>query len=225
MSETPLRIDFQGEELHLHPQGVIWWTATRTLILSDVHLGKSATFRSHGLPVPEGETLDDLRRITQLVSRFQAESLIIVGDFFHSSISLTDQFKTTLNQWLTELPSEVVLIVGNHDPSARKLTDFPLLRATPAYQRRALHFVHDPSDAPPDSPTITGHLHPLCRIGTQAGPAIRVRCFLLSGPILTLPAFGTFTSGNLVRQFPGPHRLFPIIGKLVCHHPQNSHPS
>ena len=41
--------------------------ASRTLFVADLHLGKSATFRARGLPVPSGTTQDNLRRLAALV--------------------------------------------------------------------------------------------------------------------------------------------------------------
>ncbi|MEM9235468.1 MAG: hypothetical protein AAGB14_01725, partial [Verrucomicrobiota bacterium] len=62
------------------------------------------------------------------------------------------------------------------------------------------HFIHDPAQADHDSPTIAGHLHPLCRVGPKRGPKLRLPCFHLDGRLLVLPAFGTFTSGNPIAE-------------------------
>ena len=206
-------INFHDEILELHPEHIIWWPATRRLILSDVHLGKSATFRYHGVPVPEGETDEDLGRIEKLIARFKPEALIIVGDLIHSSTSLPPDFMADLNRWFESLPCPSLLVRGNHDPSARKLDDLPALEHCEHYQLGIFHFVHDPEDAPPDIPTVTGHLHPLCRVGTKRGPQIRVPCFLHHNNCLTLPAFGTFTSGNMTRPETG--KCYPVVqGKV-----------
>ncbi|OYV00284.1 MAG: hypothetical protein CFE26_24210, partial [Verrucomicrobiales bacterium VVV1] len=42
-------------------------TSSRALIVADVHLGKSATFRAKGLPVPEGDNEHDLGRLAALI--------------------------------------------------------------------------------------------------------------------------------------------------------------
>ncbi|MGB6223435.1 ligase-associated DNA damage response endonuclease PdeM [Haloferula sp.] len=217
MTATSLDIDFHGEALQLHPQGAIWWPSEHTLILSDVHLGKSATFRAHGLPVPEGESEDDLVRITKLVTHFHTQRLLIVGDFFHSRSILTAPFKANLNKWLSDLPCKVILILGNHDPLPHKLADIPRLQTCSTHHIKQLHFVHDPAEVVEGTPTISGHLHPLCRIGTKKGPSMRVPCFLQQSSHLILPAFGTFTSGKLVE--PGDDRkiLYPITGDQVSH--------
>ncbi len=211
-------IDFHDEELILHPEGVIWWPTTRSLILSDVHLGKSATFRLHGIPVPEGESDDDLKRIERLVAEFEASSLIIVGDLIHSGTVLTAAFMENLNHWFAELPCQSLLIRGNHDPKPKKLDELPAVEHADSRQLGPIHFVHDPADSPKQTPTLTGHLHPLCRVGPKRGPKIRVPCFLHHGEILTLPAFGTFTSGRLIETSHSDNAFYPIAGGRVYRH-------
>jgi metallophosphoesterase superfamily enzyme len=45
-----------SRELRLLPQRALLDTASRSLMVADLHLGKAATFRAHGLPVPSGTT-------------------------------------------------------------------------------------------------------------------------------------------------------------------------
>ena len=171
----------------------------------------------YGIPMDDGaeifESLCVLGRIEKLIARFKPEALIIVGDLIHSSTSLPPDFMADLNRWFESLPCPSLLVRGNHDPSARKLDDLPALEHCEHYQLGIFHFVHDPEDAPPDIPTVTGHLHPLCRVGTKQGPQIRVPCFLHHNNCLTLPAFGTFTSGNMTRPETG--KCYPVVqGKV-----------
>ena len=51
-----------GQTLQLLPERCIFWRETGILILADLHLGKAAHLRHHGMPVPEGNTADDLTR-------------------------------------------------------------------------------------------------------------------------------------------------------------------
>jgi uncharacterized protein len=41
-------------DIVLLPGRAAWMPATRTLLVADLHLGKAATFRHAGIPVPEG---------------------------------------------------------------------------------------------------------------------------------------------------------------------------
>jgi DNA ligase-associated metallophosphoesterase len=203
-------IDFHGEELILHPEGAIWWPAKRSLLLSDLHLGKSAAFRARGLPVPEGDNTQDLRRIDSLVAEFGTETLLVLGDFLHSNSKLTPELAAELNVWLQQLPCEVVLIRGNHDPSPSDLKAVPRLKTLDRLQLGSILLIHNPAHAPDRKPSIAGHLHPLCRIGRKEGPKRRVPCFYQTSHTLVLPAFGTFTSGTVVEP-KRPNELCHVI--------------
>ena len=57
-------IEFGGHSLQLLGDRAMYWAATRTLIVADVHVGKAATFRALGVPVPGGITAKDLARLS-----------------------------------------------------------------------------------------------------------------------------------------------------------------
>ncbi|HAO95359.1 MAG: DEAD/DEAH box helicase [Roseibacillus sp.] len=201
-------IQLADEQLLLLPERALWWPQQKALVLSDVHFGKSATFRANGIPVPEGESQEDLDRINRLLGRYPAQRLVIAGDFFHSPVPLISSLDALLREWLAGLTVEVILVRGNHDPAC-----FQLIRSAESLAMGDLLFIHDPVAAPPDQACITGHVHPLCRIG-KAGPRSRVPCFVQSGVCLTLPAFGTFTSGSIMQR-DEKTLLFPVVAGKV----------
>lgn len=43
-----------GYTFQLLPQRALWWASEKTLLVADVHLGKGATFRALGQPLPRG---------------------------------------------------------------------------------------------------------------------------------------------------------------------------
>ena len=203
---------FAGEELILLPDRAVLWPARSALMLSDVHFGKSATFRAHGIPVPEGESQADLDRITNLVERHGVEHLAIIGDFYHSGITLSPALHDSLASFRDSLDAEIILVRGNHDKARHEL-----LPMVDRLDWSPIELVHDPADANPEQPTIAGHLHPLCRIG-RAGRASRLPCFLLTENLLVLPAFGTFTAGQIVKAKAG-QTLHPIAKETVFEYP------
>lgn len=201
-------IRFAGEELILLAERAVLWSARRALMLSDVHFGKSATFRAHGIPVPEGESQTDLNRITQLVDRHEVEHLAIIGDFYHSGMALSPALHDSLASFRDSLNAEIILVRGNHDKARHSL--LPMIDRLDWFP---IELVHDPADADPEKPTIAGHLHPLCRIG-KGGRASRLPCFLKTENLLILPAFGTFTSGDLMKAKAG-LTIYPIADQKV----------
>jgi DNA ligase-associated metallophosphoesterase len=206
--EGSRRILFAGEELILLPDRAVLWPARSALMLSDVHFGKSATFRAHGIPVPEGESQADLDRITNLVERHGVDHLAIIGDFYHSGIALSPALHDSLVSFRDSLDAQIILVRGNHDQARHDLIPMVDRLDWPPIQ-----LVHDPADADPEQPTIAGHLHPLCRIG-RGGRASRLPCFLLKENLLVLPAFGTFTAGHIMKAKTG-QTLYPIIKETV----------
>ena len=201
-------IEWAGEEMILLPERAVWWPRQEALILADVHFGKSATFRAHGIPVPEGESQEDLIRISQLLERYPARRLVVAGDFFHSAAPLMPWLDDLLREWLEKLGPELTLVRGNHDP-----VRFHEIEMTTVLQLGPFLVIHDPAAAPAGRPSIAGHLHPLCRIG-RTGRASRVPCFVQTGSVLTVPAFGTFTSGSLV-QHDKRASFFPVASGKV----------
>lgn len=201
------------------PERALWWEATRSLILSDVHLGKTATFRAKGLPLPEGETLQDLQRMSQLVGKHGATRLLIVGDLFHALQSLSPVVVDAFSSWLNELDAEVTLILGNHDQSARLKDRFPTMDRSPSITVEGVDFVHDPDHATSMCPTICGHKHPVIELGNRRRRGrLRLPVFVKRRHILLLPAFGTFTGGHPLHPEKG-DEIVAIADDTVQHIP------
>lgn len=78
-----------GERMMLSAERAVFWPdapgGRSTLLISDTHFGKAETFHEHGIPVPDGGTDYDLVRLKRLVTQFDVDRLIILGDLFHSS--------------------------------------------------------------------------------------------------------------------------------------------
>jgi uncharacterized protein len=207
LEQATQRIIFAGEELVLLAERAVLWPKHRILMLADVHFGKSATFRASGIPVPEGECQADLDRITKLVKAHEVSHLIIIGDFYHSGIPLTDSLESMLRSFRDNLQAQITLVRGNHDSHRHRLLPMEeRIRLAP------FEIVHDPAHRTADGCAIAGHLHPLCRIGR--GSKSRLPCFVITESLLVLPAFGSFTSGHVIASAPG-QSLYPIANHAV----------
>lgn len=93
------------------------------LIISDLHIGKSAHFRKSGIQVPDTVGLTDLRRLTSLMEEFKPDTLLVTGDMFHNNINSDANAFVEWRRRYTHL--NVVLIKGNHD--ALKNEDYEAL--------------------------------------------------------------------------------------------------
>ncbi len=180
------------------PEGVV--LVDTTLIAADVHLGKSATFRAKGLPVPEGDTERDFRRLAEMVVKHRVRHLVIAGDLFHSPAGMTGELETALAEFLAEVAIPVTLVMGNHDA---KLSRLPLGLVCVEYlDLDQIRIIHDPASADTERLHISGHWHPVVRIPDGRRTSLRLPCFLYRGNTLVLPAFGSFTGGAILSAEP-----------------------
>lgn len=200
--------------LELLPEGAAFLADTATLILADLHLGKSAAFRAKGLPVPEGENARDFGRMLALAEKYGAARLVIAGDLFHAPTGITPELKSQLAEFLDTLGVPVTLVLGNHDA---KLPVIPgRLHAVSRLDPTAgLAIIHDPAHASGEILHICGHLHPVVRIPDGRRTSLRMRCFLHRGEVLVLPAFGGFTGGAIMKKQPGDRFFVTLRDRVI----------
>jgi len=183
------------------------------LIAADLHLGKSAAFRAHGLPVPEGDTARDLARLAKLIANHQPDRLVIAGDLFHADAGSCDGVIAAFAAFLDEIAIPFTLVTGNHD---RKIRQMPASISQAGHLDIGdLRIVHKPEDATEGMANLCGHIHPVLRIPDGRNTSLRLPCFHLSGNILTLPAFGSFTGGHIVKAAPGDRFFLTHSGAVI----------
>jgi len=77
-------ITIAQQHFTLTNQSALFWKEHSTLVISDLHLGKTAHFRKNGIALPVDLIKEDLKRLRDLIIHFDAEQLLIVGDFLHA---------------------------------------------------------------------------------------------------------------------------------------------
>lgn len=188
------------------------------LVIADLHFGKAATFRARGVPVPQGTTADNLRRLDALLAATGAGTLIFLGDLFHAREAHARDTLAALAAWRARQAAlDLVLVEGNHDlragppPAALGLR----VEAEP-WTLGALALCHHPQRVP-GCHVLAGHLHPCVRLHGGAYGSLRLPCFWMRDGLTLLPAFGAFTGGALIAREPGDRvvaaadgRLFPL---------------
>jgi DNA ligase-associated metallophosphoesterase len=201
-------------QLTILPEGVV--LVDSTLVVADVHLGKSAAFRAKGLPVPEGDTERDIRRLAEMVVKHGVCHLVIAGDLFHAPSGVTEELETALARFLTELGIPVTLVIGNHDVKIRRLPAG--LVCVKCLDLGQIRIVHDPAAADRERMHISGHWHPAVRIPDGRRRSLRLPCFLFRNNTLVLPAFGSFTGGAVLSPEEG-DRIFVTLRENVVELP------
>ena len=196
-------------DILLLPGRAAFLPTTATLLVADLHLGKAATFRNAGIPVPEGSAQADLGRLERLVHDTAARRLIVLGDLFHARSGCTQAVFDEFAASRARMPdTEVLLIPGNHDRAIGKIPpSLGIDSCLRTHDEPPFHFVHEPATDLPEPGrtcfTIAGHLHPTVVLRSPSGDRITERCFVAEAATLVLPAFGSFTGGHRMRHADG----------------------
>lgn len=191
-------ITVQNEVLTLTNQRALYWESQKTLVLSDLHIGKTAHFRKAGIPIPSAILDTDLRRLQSLIDHFFVETILVVGDLFHAENNTdVDQFQT----FVQDNPTiNFELIKGNHD---RLNNSFYEAIGIAVYKTHkdvgAFRFVHDEQHCKGVLFCISGHTHPGVTIKGRGKVFIKIPCYEVSEQRLILPAFSEFTGLNTKR--------------------------
>ena len=201
MSDGSLALQVAGETLLLHPDRAVVWPARHTVIVADTHFGKSAVFRRHGLAVPAGSDDHDRNRLSRLVREVQARRLLILGDFLHAPLDPHSEDGRDLYAWAVALAIDIQVIAGNHDRGAAARWATLLGWRAADLIEAPFRFTHDAArvalrGARPF--TLSGHIHPVVRLGGLRKRAPRVPVFWQYDGGLVLPSFGIFTGGYVV---------------------------
>ncbi len=118
---------------------------------------------------------------------------MILGDFVHSHRTELDDLISAFKVMIQKQKAEWILVLGNHDWAAReKLRDWDFDMIAKELVEDGITFSHDP--APGTAFAISGHVHPVVRIGSGRD-RMRLPCFVINDTRILLPSFGSFTGG------------------------------
>ncbi len=210
--QTELEITCGGAPVLLRGDGTIWIPEQNCLLVADLHLGKDASFRAAGIPVPVGLSTTTLTALSQSLQSTGAAELIFLGDLIHDRQSMTPALVDEFFVWRQKhLDIQLTLVRGNHD---RHVAAFPpewqmkvcqLLQCGPF---ELIHEVSEKSLSQSDRFQIGGHWHPVISIGSGADQ-MRLPCFVVGAQHITLPAFGPF-KGGMKQARQANHAYYPI---------------
>lgn len=183
-------IPIQNEIFTITNQRAAFWEKEKALILSDLHIGKTAHFRKNGIALANEIMKNDLNRLSILITYFNPEKLIVVGDLLHAGDnSDVDEFCN----WRNRYPDlQFYLIEGNHDKISKAVEAKLCLSSKSKHiEINEFYFIHD-FDKKIENFQITGHIHPGITLHS-AIKNIRLPCYVLTSNQLLLPAFSEFT--------------------------------
>lgn len=193
-----------GERLVLLPERAAWWPAGKALFVADFHLGKAASFRHAGIPLPPGTTTENLARLEFAFAGRPVEHLVFLGDFLHSAQGRAEATLGRFAKWRQARPSlAITLVRGNHDDRAGDPPDEWAMRCVnPGEALGPFALVHEPAPVR-GGYALAGHIHPAVRLSERGGQSLRLPCFWFGARVGVLPSFGAFTGSALVRPRTG----------------------
>ncbi len=205
------------DHLVMSAERSLFWENEATLIVTDVHIGKTGHFRKAGINVPQQVYKDDLHRLLAQILFFKAEKLIIVGDLTHS---IANKELDLFRKWRKDFSSlDIQLVKGNHDILQEKWYEQANITVSlSSLTIKNFVFVHDILEkglkTQPGQYLFSGHLHPGISIQGRARQQLRFPCFYFAKKYCVLPAFSRFTGTYKVVPKEG-EQAFAIIEKDV----------
>lgn len=190
------------EELTLLPSKAVYIEKHKTLIASDIHLGKVGHFRDAGIAIPGGLAEADLITLDDIIKTLDVNELFILGDLFHSGVNYDVRL---FDAWREVHHSiDINLVKGNHDIMSDQLySNFEIRIHKKYFLWNRFLFTHKPLD---DNVILNGcdyifcgHVHPGVRLQGKARQSLSLPCFYFSEKQCILPAFGEFTGKYIIR--------------------------
>lgn len=192
-----------GERLVLLPEKAAYWPAGKALFVADFHLGKAASFRSAGIPLPSGTTRENLERLDRAVARTGAAQVIFLGDFLHSAAGRAARTFERFGEWRGARGElGITLVRGNHDARAGDPPESWGIRCVDAGGALGAFVLNHEPGAARGGYALSGHIHPAVRLSGD-GESLRLPCFWFGARYGVLPAFGAFTGTAEVRPRKG----------------------
>jgi putative SbcD/Mre11-related phosphoesterase len=220
--------------LYAAPCRYLWHPATRTAVLSDLHLGIETSLARQGIDLPDVSTPLLRQRWEELLARRPAR-IIIAGDLFDAPAPGAPA-RELCRSLLAAAACPITIIPGNHDPDgdalARMFADLPVnVEPFVLLQDMLISHGHDltlaQAAARGGDVWIVGHQHPAVTLSTRVQHA-KMPCFVVcrmeaaTTPrhVVVLPAFSPVSLGsNLLAQLlwllpipRPPHERIEIFG-------------
>jgi len=193
MKKSSHKFYWEDTLIEMLPSRALFLPETKELLICDVHLGKADYFQQNGIPLTNNSDENNFARIKNIAKKYSPEKLIILGDLFHSKLSIDKSLKKKVEDLPELLKTNVELILGNHDVGC----DIKNLKISNIRKTKNIIFSHEPVHLENNKTlNICGHYHPKFYLKNQ-GDKLSFSCFAMdiNKNVLYLPAFGDLTGG------------------------------
>lgn len=221
--QNPVPHIIHNNTFWVSPERSLYWEEQNTLIIADMHLGKTGHFRKSGIAVPQGIYKADLQRLMSQLYLYKADRLIIAGDLTHST---ANKELDLFIKWRKDFSLlHIDLVKGNHDILADnwyadaniKIHSWKLAESPCIF----LHDIKAEKQLTEEEKKLyrfTGHLHPGITIKGQGKQTLKFPCFYFTKKYCVLPAFSRFTGTFKVRPAKG-ETVFALVENSIIQLP------
>lgn len=159
-----------------YPAALVRSQGSRTIVVADLHIGWEVALSQEGIHVPS-QTPKLLKKLVDVVSRYKADRLLILGDVKHTVASAETLEWRDIPDFFTALGrrvNETLVVRGNHDGNIEPLLpeSVKILPST-GVALGSVGFFHGhrwPSPALLNCRTLVmGHVHPVVVFRDPAG--------------------------------------------------------
>lgn len=211
-----MQLIIKENTFRLCTQKAAYWTEQKTLLISDLHIGKIAHFRKAGIAVPAKAMMENFNRLDELMQDNEVEKVLFIGDLFHSDVNNEWDF---FCNWRKQYKStKMQIVLGNHDrlPSSF-CDDFNIDVYKTDLRIGPFTFAHHPAKkfTNEDEYVISGHVHPVVILSGKANQHLKLPCFYFGEQQAILPGFGYFTGGYRIKPASGDTVVAIASNKLV----------
>lgn len=180
--------------------GALFIKDNKTLVLADLHLGKSVSLNRTGNYVPLYDNEETIKSLKDIILKYNPLKIITLGDSFHDKFSIMNMNK----QHLSELKKitqnfNFIWITGNHD---KNLLGIEKLNGTflDNFSKENLRFTHIKTNSKSSKTfEFSGHYHPKTYLRIN-NSRYYYKCFVIGKNFCILPSFGYYTGGIDVRS-------------------------
>jgi len=204
-----MEIKIRGHHFKMLPQKAVFWKEAKTLLVSDLHLGKVTHFRKEGIAIPSAAFGDNFKRLDELILTNNVYRIIFLGDLFHNRHNAEWEL---FAKWRNKYHSvEMIIVLGNHDILPLRLFDENKITVyDDEYREAQFIFAHHPETKFENGMYIfCGHIHPVFCLRAKGRQSIKLPCFVFDEMQAVLPSFGVFTGGYEMKVKEG-RRIFMI---------------
>jgi uncharacterized protein len=187
-----MRIVINNQNFILHQSGAVFWEEKKMLLISDVHLGKVTHFRKHGIGIPKEAIFENFNRLKTVLEIFGAETIIFLGDLFHSKINTEWDFFVN---WVKEHSQKIILVEGNHDIISKSHYEEVNIEIYNELIIDDFLLTHHPTERE-NLFNFCGHVHPAIQLRGLGRQFLNLPCFFRKPNQLIFPAFGEFTGNS-----------------------------